>query len=74
MLVIAPTQIKKDIATKLDSRKYINLIIATTPAIIIVLACNNDDTGVGPSIAYNNQDQEILVQIFQPMQQKNKFQ
>jgi len=32
-----------------------NLIIKKTPAVTIVAACNNADTGVGPSIASGNQ-------------------
>lgn len=63
-LVIDPKITKKDIPKKLFSIKLDSLNLTNTPANTRVLACNKDDTGVGPSIADANQHSKKICADF----------
>jgi len=53
--VVAPTKIMKFSAKGENSNKKEHRVIKKTPAVTIVAACINAETGVGPSIASGNQ-------------------
>jgi hypothetical protein len=53
--VVPPNKINKNNTNSLYSKMIEHLTTINTPAVTIVAACNNDDTGVGPSIASGNQ-------------------